>query len=530
MLIVVTGGCIVSSFVLAAVLVPVPAMRGLGFQAAVLGGLNLVSMVLLFPAMLALDLRRVAAGRADVACCYSGASGANLWSRMKSWFFGSDVDGKNKIKEDRNVNLLHPVDEKMPSIATIAMAVNNAKSNNDQREDSVGSEESADWTSAYGRWLMKKPVKLLVWVVYLALMIAGVWGMVKLKDGLSLDEVVPRDTPVARFLEAQDNHFGFYNVYAVTKGNLEYPQVQALLYDYQKAFVGVGAIIKDDNGGLPEFWLPLFRTWLARLQDIYDDHLSEGRYKGQNDISEGGWHDNATSEGILAYKLMVQTGHVDYPVDVTLQHSNRLVDAHGIINPMAFYNYLSAWYSNDAMAYSFSQAAIRPRPREWVHNHLDAGLRIPKSAPIAYAQIPFYLSGLDSNDATVTAIREIRDLCDAFTARGLPNFPRGVPFTYWEQYLALRLWLFVALSCAVVCIFIIISAVFCSSRVGIFGAFPVLGLLVQLLGFMGIIDIGLSAIPAVILILAAGMGVHFTVHVLMVIFINLINHSFSCNN
>ena len=32
----------------------------------------------------------------------------------------------------------------------------------------------------------------------------------------------------------------------------------------------VGNIIKDDDGGLPEIWLSLFRNWLLKLQDAYD--------------------------------------------------------------------------------------------------------------------------------------------------------------------------------------------------------------------------------------------------------------------
>jgi len=92
---------------------------------------------------------------------------------------------------------------------------------------------------------------------------------------------------------------------------------------------------------------------------------------------------------------MVQTGHVDYPIDMTLVTKNRLVDSHGIINPSAFYNYLSAWYSNDAMAYSFSQASLVPAPKEWMHDPIDYGLKIPKSQPIILARIPFYLVYID---------------------------------------------------------------------------------------------------------------------------------------
>ena len=30
-------------------------------------------------------------------------------------------------------------------------------------------------------------------------------------------------------------------------------------------------------------------------------------------------------------------------------------------------------------------------------------------------------------------IREVRDICDTFASRGLPNFPYSIPFTFWEH-------------------------------------------------------------------------------------------------
>lgn len=50
----------------------------------------------------------------------------------------------------------------------------------------------------------------------------------------------------------------------------------------------------------------------------------------------------------------------------------RLVDADGIINPGAFYIYLTAWVSNDPVAYAASQANIRPHPPEWLHDRTDS--------------------------------------------------------------------------------------------------------------------------------------------------------------
>ena len=47
-------------------------------------------------------------------------------------------------------------------------------------------------------------------------------------------------------------------------GDFEYPGAtqQQLLQEFHDAFVQVSAIIKNDNGGLPPFWLSMFRDWL----------------------------------------------------------------------------------------------------------------------------------------------------------------------------------------------------------------------------------------------------------------------------
>ena len=128
-----------------------------------------------------------------------------------------------------------------------------------------------------------------------------------------------------------------------------------------------------------------------------------------------------------------------------------------MIDPDAFYNYLSAWYTNDAMAVSHSQANFRPEPKEWHHAPEDYDLKIPKSMPIQYAQIPFYLYNLDRGDTGGTSttmvdmITQVREVCGKFEEeRGLPNFPRGNPFTYWEAYRHLNGWFLTALGCIMV--------------------------------------------------------------------------------
>ena len=54
-------------------------------------------------------------------------------------------------------------------------------------------------------------------------------------------------------------------------------------------------IIKNDDGGLPEICLFLFRNWLLKLQDAYDQD------KERELIDDEGWTKEAF-EGAMTYK------------------------------------------------------------------------------------------------------------------------------------------------------------------------------------------------------------------------------------
>jgi len=95
---------------------------------------------------------------------------------------------------------------------------------------------------------------------------------------------------------------------------------------------------------------------------------------------------------------------------VVLFFQVKLVDGEGIINPKAFYNYLSAWASNDALAYGASQANLRPEPKPWFHVAEDFELKIPKSAPLIYTQLPFYLHGLGDTQHITHLIAQVHNI------------------------------------------------------------------------------------------------------------------------
>ena len=194
------------------------------------------------------------------------------------------------------------------------------------------------------------------------------------------------------------------------------------------------------------------------------------------------------------------------------------MDVHGIINPSAFYNYLSAWYSNDAMAYSYSQGNLVPTPREWFHDARDEDLLVHKSSPIVYAQIPFHLYNLgEDTEAMVSMIRQVRGICRKYEELGLPNFPTGLPFTFWEQYLDLRSWLGVAVGAILATILLVVLVVFFSVTSAMVAVTVVASLILHLFGVMGLMGVQLNAILAVILVFAGGIGLQCIFLILEVI-------------
>jgi len=135
---------------------------------------------------------------------------------------------------------------------------------------------------------------------------------------------------------------------------------------------------------------------------------------------------------------------------------------------------------------------------------------------LAYAQMPFYLHGLNDTASITKMIGEVRALCAKFEERGLPNFPTGIPFIFWEQYANLRPSLAFALACALAAVFVVTTVLLLNIWAAFLVTLALAAMVLQLLGLMGVLGVKLSAIPAVLLIVAVGMGVHFTGHLCLV--------------
>uniref|UniRef100_A0A671XMC7 Patched 2 n=1 Tax=Sparus aurata TaxID=8175 RepID=A0A671XMC7_SPAAU len=537
-----------------AALVPIPALRAFSLQAAIVVVFNFVMVLLIFPAILSLDLHRREDKRLDILCClYSPCSDRVIHlsphelsdageqphtpttATAHQYAAGSTITTSTQITTtvqaftqcdaagQHIVTILPPTSQISTSPPSIILFTPTSSSTRDllaQVEDSKSGKKCVPlpflhWNLSsfarekYAPLLLKPKSKAIVVVLFLGLLGLSLYGTTMVHDGLYLTDIVPRDTKEYDFIDAQFKYFSFYNMYLVTMDGFDYARSQRLLIQLHNAFNSVRYVVRDSDNKLPRMWLHYFQDWLRGLQAAFDADWQAGRITLDS-------YRNGTEDGALAYKLLIQTGSKKDPFNLGQLTSRRLVDAEGLIPPEVFYIYLTVWVSNDPLGYAASQANFYPHPREWIHDKYDTtgeNLRIPAAEPLEFAQFPFYLNGLRQAGDFVEAIESVRSVCDEFSRKGVFNYPNGYPFLFWEQYIGLRHWFLLAISVVLACTFLVCAILLLNPWTAGIIVFILAMMTVELFGIMGLIGIKLSAIPVVILIASVGIGVEFTVHI-----------------
>lgn len=102
---------------------------------------------------------------------------------------------------------------------------------------------------------------MVVIFLFLGLLSVSLYGTTRVRDGLDLTDIVPRETREYDFIAAQFRYFSFYNMYIVTQ-KADYPNIQHLLYDLHKSFSDVKYVMLEEDKQLPKMWLHYFRDWL----------------------------------------------------------------------------------------------------------------------------------------------------------------------------------------------------------------------------------------------------------------------------
>lgn len=184
-----------------------------------------------------------------------------------------------------------------------------------------------------------------------------------------------------------------------------------------------------------------------------------------------------------------------------------MVDESGTINTESFYNYLYGWHEYESMFYAVSQASFYPPLRKLRQGSPDKyRYFIPPAPKPVYSQIPFYLTGLKDTAIIVEMIKEIRAICENYTLVGVPNYPSGIAFTFWEQYLDLNWNIVKAISVISIAVFIVVSVMLFSPWAAACILLILLMMTVELAGFLGFCKIKLNPVSAVSLITAVGIG------------------------
>uniref|UniRef100_A0A672PCP9 Protein patched homolog 1-like n=1 Tax=Sinocyclocheilus grahami TaxID=75366 RepID=A0A672PCP9_SINGR len=531
-----------------AALVPIPALRAFSLQAAIVVVFNFAMVLLIFPAILSLDLHRREDKRLDILCCFYSPCSSRVIQIQPQEF--SDANDNHHTHITTTVQAFTQCDAAGQHIVTIlpptsqistsppSMVLSTPTPTTDPYSSQLFTTSSSTrdllaqveepkegrecvplpffrWNLSsfarekYAPLLLKPETKTVVVVIFVALLSLSLYGTTMVHDGLYLTDIVPRDTKEYDFITAQFKYFSFYNMYLVTMDGFDYARSQRQLLQLHNAFNSVKYVVKDSNHKLPRMWLHYFQDWLKGLQATFDADWEAGRITYDS-------YRNGTEDGALAYKLLIQTGSKKDPFNYSQLTSRRLVDEDGLIPPEVFYIYLTVWVSNDPLGYAVSQANFYPHPREWIHDKYDTtgeNLRIPAAEPLEFAQFPFYLNGLRQASDFIEAIESVRTICEEFMRQGIQNYPNGYPFLFWEQYIGLRHWFLLSISVVLACTFLVCAILLLNPWTAGVIVFILAMMTVELFGIMGLIGIKLSAIPVVILIASVGIGVEFTVHI-----------------
>uniref|UniRef100_A0A1I8BAJ4 SSD domain-containing protein n=1 Tax=Meloidogyne hapla TaxID=6305 RepID=A0A1I8BAJ4_MELHA len=465
----------------AGTILPIPALRSFCAQTAILLSVNLVGIFLIYPAFIALDLKRRKAGRRDLAflAYYCLCMDESVGTVQHYQHQNNDDNGATHQKFVNTTSdyecasppyLPADLGKTVSSCKHTELVYTRPKFNNIQQFKRTRTRKQREPMYTLQGFLHIVYIPLLKYTTF------------------KLSDILPENSAPADFLKTRDRYFSFYPMSIVLHGEqIDFPGRQHQI-DLLRNEIGHSRFVVKLADGEPSerYWLQLFRDWLIGMQQRLDNaKLQFG------DLNSA----NVTSAMIgnpdlqIAFSLACSYGE-NY--DCGRVNSVRLIDESGTINADGFYNYLYGWHEYEQMFYAVSQASFYPRLkklRQGSPGNMKHRFFVPPAPKPLFSRIPFYLSGLHDTPTIMQMIRDIRAVSENYTRMGLVNHPEGVPFTF--------------------CLII-----FNPWAAGIV-TLVVLSMTVELAGFMGLAHVKLNPISAVTLITAVGIGVEFTAHVVL---------------
>ncbi|XP_055008124.1 LOW QUALITY PROTEIN: protein patched homolog 1 [Boleophthalmus pectinirostris] len=416
-----------------AALVPIPALRAFSLQAAVVVVFNFAMVLLIFPAILSLDLHRREDKRLDVLCClYSPCSDrvihlsphelsdageqshASTGSTTHQYTTGSTITTSTHITT--TVQAFTQCDAAGQHIVTILPPTSQISTspsiivcNNSQTQattptptstvtDPFGSQLFTP-TSSSTRDLLAQvedsksgkkcvPLPFLDWNLssfardkYAPLLLKPKSKAIVVVLFLGLLGLSLYGTTMV--------HDGLYLTDIVPRDTKEYDFIDAQFKYF--SFYNMYMVTKDkfDYARSQRLLIQLHNAFNSVKYVVRDSnnklprmwlHYFQDWLRGLQVAFDADWQSgritadsyrNGTEDGALAYKLLIQTGSKKDPFNYSQLKTRRLVDSEGLIPPEVFYIYLTVWVSNDPLGYAASQANFYPHPREWIHDKYD---------------------------------------------------------------------------------------------------------------------------------------------------------------
>uniref|UniRef100_A0A7E4ZZF6 SSD domain-containing protein n=1 Tax=Panagrellus redivivus TaxID=6233 RepID=A0A7E4ZZF6_PANRE len=483
---------------LAGTMLPIPALRSFCTQSSILLTFNLIAVLTIYPAIIGLDLRRRKSGRRDIFCC------------------AVTSDSISEVEEDDDDTLQRPTTDSAYGVLRDKPRF----SKSDEEDDDDIDDENGSWLHAFLRKyyipLVRLPLtKAAIIAISVSLFAIGIIGLQYSVQGLELSDVLPDNTAPAAFLKARDKYFSFYPMSIVLRGDkLDFAHKQHLIENLRSEIGESKFIVKlASNEPSERYWLGLFQEWLIGLQAKLEDAHRDGFFSDGVAVFDENKNKSISNELRIAVSMVCSYG-MTYDCS-RIQKGVKLIDASGTINEEGFYNYLYAWVEYENMFYTVSQASFYPKLKKLRQGPPNNKYRffIPPAPQPVYSQIPFYLTGVKDTPGIVAMIKEIRAICDKYAEQGLDNYPSGIAFTFWEQYLDLTQNLMVAIGIIAFAVFCVISLLLFNPWAAACIMIILLMMTVELAGFLGLCQIKLNPVSAVSLITAVGLGVEFTAHV-----------------
>jgi len=181
---------------------------------------------------------------------------------------------------------------------------------------------------------------------------------------------------------------------------------------------------------------------------------------------------------------------------------------------------------------AFHADGLSTGPAEWKRKVI-----FQEDGSMEYMGIAMFASSLGKGSDFVNLIKQVREQLSLDKVLVPENsdkdlFPTGTPFLFWEQYVDLMDHLLtkstyaaVVVLCAVMLLIVLMSYSVASNGfptlllASVHGALLIVVVcvitMVEIYGFMGLLEIKLNAIPQVTLIMSVGITVEFTAHILL---------------